>query len=56
MRTLLQDLRYCLWELIKNPGLVRTAVISLALGIGATTVVFGEIYAALINPYPCRSR
>jgi len=52
MQTLLQDLRYSLRQLIKNPGFTLTAVISLALGIGATTAVFSVIYAALINPYP----
>ena len=52
MQTLLQDLRYCLRQLIKNPGFTLTAVVSLALGIGATTAVFSVIYATLMNPYP----
>jgi predicted permease len=52
MQTLLQDLRYSLRQLVKNPGFTLTAVISLALGIGATTAVFSVIYAALMNPYP----
>ena len=52
MQTLIQDLRYSLRQLIRNPGFALTAVISLALGIGATTAVFSVIYAALINPYP----
>uniref|UniRef100_Q01X80 Permease n=1 Tax=Solibacter usitatus (strain Ellin6076) TaxID=234267 RepID=Q01X80_SOLUE len=52
MQTLLQDLRYCLRQLIKSPGFALTAVISLALGIGATSAVFSVIYAALMNPYP----
>lgn len=52
MQTLLQDLRYSLRQLLKSPGFAFTAVISLALGIGATTGVFSVIYAALINPYP----
>jgi predicted permease len=52
MQTILQDLRYALRQLIKAPGFTATAVISLALGIGATTAVFSVIYAALINPYP----
>jgi predicted permease len=52
MQTLVQDLRYCLRQLINSPGFSLTAVISLALGIGATTAVFSVVYAALINPYP----
>ena len=52
MQSLLQDLRYSLRQLVKSPGFSLTAVISLALGIGATTAVFSVIYAALINPYP----
>jgi predicted permease len=52
MRGVLQDLRYSLRQLIKNPGFTLTAVISLALGIGAATAVFSVIYAALMNPFP----
>ena len=52
MQTVLQDLRYFLRQILKNPGFTITAVTSLALGIGATTAVFSVIYAALVNPYP----
>lgn len=52
MGTLLQDLRYSIRQLVKSPGLTVTALVSLALGIGATTAVFSVIYAALISPYP----
>src|ERR1700741_3860766 len=52
MRTVFSDLRYAIRQLIRNPGFMLTAVVSLALGIGATTAVFSVIYAALINPYP----
>ena len=52
MQVLLQDIRYSLRQFIKNPGFTLTALISLALGIGATTAVFSVIYAALMNPYP----
>jgi predicted permease len=52
MQTMLQDLRYALRQIGKSPGFTLTAVISLALGIGATTAVFSVIYAALMNPYP----
>ena len=49
---MLQDLRYCLRQLIKTPGFTLTAILSLTLGIGATTAVFSVIYAVLMNPYP----
>lgn len=52
MQTVMQDLRYALRQIGKSPGFTLTAVISLALGIGATTAVFSVIYPALINPYP----
>ncbi len=52
MQTFIPDLRYSLRQMLKNPGFTFTAVISLALGIGATTAVFSVVYAALINPYP----
>jgi hypothetical protein len=52
MQTLLQDLRYSLRQLINSPAFTLTAILSLALGIGATTAVFSVIYAALMNPYP----
>jgi hypothetical protein len=52
MQTLIQDLRYSPRQLIKRPGFTSTAVISLALGIGATTAVFSVIYAVLMDPYP----
>ncbi len=52
MQSLTADLRYAVRQMINSPGFALTAVISLALGIGATTAVFSIIYAALINPYP----
>jgi putative ABC transport system permease protein len=55
MKTLLQDLRYTLRQLIKLPGFTLTAVISTALGIGATTAVFSVVYAILMDPYPYRA-
>jgi putative ABC transport system permease protein len=52
MSTFLQDLRYSLRQLFKNPGVSLTAILSLALGIGATVSVFSLIYSVLMNPWP----
>src|SRR6266481_8616467 len=49
---MLQDLLFSLRELRKHPGIAVTAVLSLTLGIGATTAVFSVIYGLLVNPYP----
>src|SRR5215470_2394295 len=52
MQILLQDLRYSLRQLRKNPGFALTAILTLALGIGATTAVFSVAYGVLIDPFP----
>jgi len=52
MHSLLQDLRFSARQLIKSPGFTLTAIISLALGIGATAAVFSVIYAAILHPFP----
>ena len=54
MQSVFQDLRYALRQLIASPGFSLTAVLSLALGIGATTAVFSVVFGALINPFPFR--
>lgn len=51
MKSLLRDVRYSLRQLRKNPGFSITAIVSLALGIAATTAVFSVVYAVVINPY-----
>jgi predicted permease len=52
MSTFLQDFRYAWRQLLKNPGVSVTAILSLTLGIGATVSVFSIIYAVIMNPWP----
>jgi len=52
MRTLVQDVRYAFRQFLKSPGFALSAILSLMMGIGATTAIFSVVYGVLLDPYP----
>jgi putative ABC transport system permease protein len=51
---MLENIRYSLRQFLKTPGFTLTAILTLALGIGATTAVFTLVHAVLLKSLPVR--
>ena len=52
METVLQDVKYAARLLAKNTGFAAIAVLTIAVGIGASTTIFSWIRSVLLNPLP----
>ncbi len=48
----MNDLKFAFRQLLKNPGFTAVAVLTLALGIGANTAIFGALYQVVLKPLP----
>ncbi len=54
MKSWINDLRYALRQLRKSKGFALTALLTIALGVGAVTAVFSVVNTVLLRPYPFR--
>ena len=52
MQNMLRDLRFAIRQLRKSPGFTATALLTLALGVGATTAIFSCVYGLLLKSLP----
>ncbi|MCU1313411.1 MAG: hypothetical protein JWM54_1168 [Acidobacteriaceae bacterium] len=52
METLFKDVQYAIRQLRRSPGFALTAILTLSLGIGATTAIFTLIYQVMLRPLP----
>ena len=52
METTLREIRYAARSLRRTPGFLAIAVLTLAIGIGATTAIFSALHAVVLQPFP----
>ena len=55
MNGLMRDVRFAFRQLRKSPGFATVTILTLALGIGASTVIFSVVYNGVFHPFPYRS-